>query len=198
MVIFRKTIFFCLVAAWLVALAACSSPPKNPHNLCSIFEENDDWFDDAVASEKKWGASIPVMMAIMYHESAYRDNAKPGYRWFMGFIPLGRQSSAYGYAQALDGTWKRYINETDNSGADRDDFDDAIDFIGWYTRKSQKLLGLKMTDAYSQYLAYHEGQAGFRKGTYRKKAWLVKVARRVAKRAVRYQSQLKGCRADLE
>ena len=48
---------------------------------------------------------------------------------------LARQvprSSAYGYAQALEGTWDDYRKDTGRRGADRDDFADSSDFIGWY------------------------------------------------------------------
>ena len=29
-------------------------------------------------------------------------------KYILGVIPTGRQSSAFGYSQALDGTWKEY------------------------------------------------------------------------------------------
>ena len=49
------------------------------------------------------------------------------------------------------------------------------------------------SDAYAQYLAYHEGQDGFAKGTYRKKPWLMKRARQVRQQADRYRAQLQRC-----
>ena len=49
------------------------------------------------------------------------------------------------------------------------------------------------SDVYNQYLAYHEGHAGFRRGSYKKKKWLIKIAKSVQKRAINYSAQLARC-----
>ncbi|WP_371734826.1 transglycosylase SLT domain-containing protein [Aliikangiella sp. G2MR2-5] len=172
--------------------------PSNPDNICDIFLGETDWYEAARDAQHKWGTPIFVMMAIMHQESRFIDDAQPERDWFLGFIPLPRDSSAYGYAQAQDPAWEEYMEQTDNSGADRDDFEDAIDFIGWYTDGSQKRLKLSKWDAYGQYLAYHEGRGGYSRKTHNKKPWLKKVAAKVKKRASRYNAQLKGCRARLD
>ncbi|MFV2002404.1 MAG: lytic transglycosylase, partial [Paracoccaceae bacterium] len=105
----------------------------------------------------------------------------------------GRQSSAYGYSQALDATWEEYQRDTGNRRGRRDDFADSADFIGWYMAGSSERLGISRADASSQYLAYHEGRSGFARGTYRSKAWLTRIAREVDARADRYQQQLVSC-----
>ena len=56
-----------------------------------------------------------------------------------------------------------------------------------------KVNGVSRGDAYNQYLAYHEGKAGFARGTYRRKAWLPEVARDVEAWSVRYERQLAQC-----
>lgn len=63
---------------------------------------------------------------------------------------------------------------------------------------SHRLLGLSKWDGYRQYLAYHEGHGGYRRGTYRGKPWLMRVARKVDGRARRYHTQLSRCREELE
>lgn len=193
---------FCFVrtaiALLLLGLAGCATvPPSQPENICAIFQEKGDWYDAAEASYQRWRAPIPVMMSIIYQESSFRADAAPPRTHLLWVIPWTRVSSAYGYSQALDGTWDWYQRETGNSWADRDSFADAIDFVGWYIDKSNAMLGLSKADAYSQYLAYHEGQTGYRRGDYRSMAWLRDVARRVAARANRYERQFNGCRADL-
>lgn len=183
----------------LVFLSSCATyKPSNPNNICSIFNGETDWYEAARDSQHKWGTPIYVMMAIMHQESRFVDDAQPERDWFLGIIPLPRDSSAYGYAQAQDPAWEEYIKATDNSGADRDDFDDAIDFIGWYTDVSQKRLKLSKWDAYGQYLAYHEGRGGYARKTYNKKPWLKKVANKVKMRSTQYNKQLKTCKADLD
>ncbi|GAA6209260.1 hypothetical protein NBRC116601_25530 [Cognatishimia sp. WU-CL00825] len=107
---------------------------------------------------------------------------------------MGRQSSAYGYSQALDATWEGYKRDTGRRGADRDDIFDATDFIGWYMNQTREKNGIALTDARNQYLAYHEGHTGFARGTYRNKAWLVRVSGEVANRSVTYKRQLSNCR----
>lgn len=183
----------------LLWLGGCASvPPSQPSNLCALFEEKDDWYEASIAAQKTWGIPVPVQMAIMKQESAFVADARPPRKWFLGFIPLSRPSSAYGYSQALDGTWDRYRESTGHTGAERDDFADSADFIGWYARMSQTELGISTTDAYRQYLAYHEGQGGYARGSYLKKPWLQDVARKVAGTADRYERQLDGCKPDLD
>ncbi len=172
--------------------------PSNLDNLCHIFWGETDWYEAARDAQEKWGTPIFVTMAIMHQESRFIDDAQPPRPWFLGFIPLPRDSSAYGYAQAQDPAWEDYINQTDNSGADRDKFEDAIDFIGWYTNGTQRRLKISKWDAYRQYLAYHEGRGGYARKTYEKKPWLKKVAKKVKWRAARYNKQLKTCQAELD
>ena len=50
-------------------------------------------------------------MAFILQESSYIQGAKPERTKLLGFIPWKRKSSAFGYAQALDGTWERYKKE---------------------------------------------------------------------------------------
>jgi len=137
-------------------------------------------------------------MAMMYQESRFQAKAKPPRKKIFGFIPGPRPSSAYGYSQAKKSTWKEYKSSAGNYGADRDDFEDAIDFVGWYNNKSKQRSGISRNDAYRLYLAYHEGHGGYNRGTYRKKKWLIDVARKVERKANTYQQQLNGCEEDLK
>ena len=189
-----------LILLLLISLtSACStSPPKNINNSCDIFFEKDDWYDDAKNSYERWGVPIHVQLAIIHQESSFNYDAETEMQYFLWIIPIGRKSDAYGYAQVKDDTWDWYIEKSGNSGADRDDFDDAVDFIGWYGKQTHKVLGISKWDAYNQYLAYHEGHGGFKRKTYNKKPWLKKVARKVEKRAKLYSAQLKTCQQELE
>jgi len=137
------------------------------------------------------------MMAIIHQESRFVHNARPDRKWFL-FIPLPRQSSAFGYAQAQDPAWHEYRLATRSLGADRDSFEDAIDFVGWYTDVTQKRLGTSKWDAYTQYLAYHEGRTGYQRGAWKKKPWLKSVANKVKHRAATYGGQLKRCKNELD
>ena len=85
-----------------------------------------------------------------------------------------------------------------NRWADRDDFDDAVDFVGWYGNTSHRMLGISKWDAYNQYLAYHEGHGGYQRKTFRKKKWLVNAAHKVQSNAERYRIQLARCEDDLD
>ncbi len=180
-------------------LAACGSlPPRNPANLCSIFREKADWYPAALQAQRRWGAPISLQMAIVNQESSFVEDARPPRYRFLGFIPLWRPSSAYGYGQVKDDTWEWYRDKTGNDGADRDEFGDVADFIGWYVQQSRTQLGIAKHDAYRQYLAYHEGHGGYRRGSHASKTWLLQAARRVAANAERYRRQLAGCQAALE
>jgi len=183
---------FLILVFVAVFLASCAGPPpQDPNNLCSIFDDKWSWERSAKRAERNWNSPIPVMMAIMKQESAYVDDARPPRVRFLG-IPLWRKSSSYGYSQAKDETW-RWYERSIGKNRDRDDFSDAIDFIGWYNNQSVRTLGISRTDAFSLYLAYHEGHGGYRQGTYRGKQWLINVAARVRDQAARYSQQYNSC-----
>lgn len=182
----------CLSLLWLAGCATSRTPPSNPEDLCAIFQEKRDWYEAARDMQKKWGTPVHVPMAMMYQESSFKHDAQPPMRYFL-FIPIGRPSTAFGYAQVKDETWADYQRETGNSWSDRDDFEDAIDFMGWYTWKAQKINGVSKWDAYRQYLNYHEGWGGYRRGTYKNKPWLMRTSRKVEARSQRYASQMRRC-----
>nr|WP_321397672.1 transglycosylase SLT domain-containing protein [Emcibacter sp.] len=188
-----------LVVMVTVLLASCSTtPPRNVANSCEIFREKSSWYKATKAARKRYGTPIHVQLAIIRQESSFKHDAKTERNYILGLIPWGRKSSAYGYAQVKDGTWDWYKQKTGNSGASRDDFSDAVDFVGWYTNVTQRSLGISKWDAYNQYLAYHEGHGGWKRGTWKKKGWLVKVARKVERNAKAYAAQLKSCEDDLD
>lgn len=180
-------------------LTGCSTdPPKNLTDSCAIFDEKSGWYRDALASYEKWGVPIHVQLAIIYQESRFQDDAKPPREKLLWVIPWFRPTSAYGYGQVKDSTWDWYRKSTGNRWADRDDFEDVVDFIGWYGAKSHRTLGVSKWDAYNQYLAYHEGHGGWKRKSYERKAWLKGVARRVDARAKAYHTQLARCEDDLD
>ncbi|MEM9738532.1 MAG: transglycosylase SLT domain-containing protein [Pseudomonadota bacterium] len=190
------------LASSALLLTSCqSSPPtaREQADLCDIFDDRKNWYRAAAEAERAWGAPIALQMAIMQAESSFEADARPPReRRFFGLLPGGRPSSAYGYAQALDGTWETYKRASRNNGAERDDFDDAVDFIAWYTSESRKQAGLSFSNASAHYLAYHEGWAGYRRGSYRSKGWLVSKASRVGAVADRYDRQLEECEGRLK
>lgn len=148
--------------------------------------------------QQKWGVPPQVPMAMMFRESSFRADALPPHYYFLGFIPWGRVSSAYGYAQALDGTWADYQRDAGSWFSSRDDFADALDFMGWYIDKTHRINGISKWDAYGQYLNYHEGWTGYRNHSYANKRWLKRIAAKVQARAERYGAQYRSCEAQLQ
>ena len=184
-----------LLIVWSLALlvGCTTAPPKKMNNICSIFKEKRGWYKDAKKASKRWGSPIAINMAIIHQESRFHATAKPPRSKILWVFPGPRKSSAYGYAQAKTDTWQWYMEKSRHFGADRSDFDDAIDFVSWYNHVSVKQSRISATDPYNLYLAYHEGHGGFNRKTYRKKKWLRRVAKKVESRAKTYQSQLKRC-----
>lgn len=182
----------------LVFVASCGSreqaAPRNLDNACSIVDQRPKYLAAMKRTQRKWGVPVAVQMATIHQESKFVGDARTPFRYALGVIPLGRQSSAYGYSQALDGTWQEYKDETGNRRAKRDRIRDATDFMGWYMDATTRRLGIARNDARNQYLAYHEGRSGYARGSYNAKPWLINVSRRVADRAVLYDTQLRSCR----
>ena len=188
-----------LVVSLAIIVAGCTtSPPDNLDNICDIFREKDDWYGDAMDARKRWGAPISIVMAFMHQESRFVAGAKPPRTKIWGIIPGPRASDAYGYSQAKSDTWDWYKRKSGNHGADRDKFEDAIDFVGWYNHTTHKINGIAKDDAFRLYLNYHEGHGGYKRGTYRSKPWLVEVAKKVDRRASTYNRQLVSCQGELK
>jgi len=186
--------------ALLLALAACGGggdvgrAPSNLDNACEILARKPEYRRAFRNVERKWGVPVHVQMATIHQESKFVSDARTPLRFALGVIPVGRQSSAYGYSQALDATWKEYKADQRRPRARRDRITDATDFMGWYMNLSRDELGIPLADARNQYLAYHDGRSGYRRGTWRRKSWLIRVSGAVANRAEMYRQQLPRCR----
>lgn len=189
-------------------LSACASSGANSHsrkpkgptassNACTLFHNHPNWYWEALSTYNRWGVPISVQMAIMQRESDFQAGAKPPSGTAMGFIPWGNITSAYGYAQAVDGSWADYQRETGRYNTHRDKFGDASDFVGWYCNKANKKLGIPLSNAYELYLAYHEGLVGYAHQTYANKPWLLDVANTVQNRAHQYRIQISQCKYSL-
>ncbi len=180
----------------LAALGACASttPPSRPGNICEIFAEKPSWHKALLDVQEKWRVPPQIIMAMMYQESSFRHDARPPKNYLLGIIPWGRVSSAYGYPQAKDEVWSDYVKQNDRFMASRSDFSDAVDFMGWYMDKAQKINGVSKWDAYAQYLNYHEGWGGYSRQSHQSKAWLLNVAQKVKSRADTYGSQYLACK----
>ena len=184
----NKRFLLCLAAFAVTGCATSGSkPPSNTANACTILDEKRGWENHVFDAARKWDVSPGMILAFMRQESGFRRDARPVDR------SGTRLSSAYGYSKALDGTWADY--ERSQGGGKRKSFEDSADFIGWYLDHVSKQAEIAKSDARNLYLAYHEGPAGYRRGTYSGKTWLTQVASRVASQASIYDGQLRGCEA---
>lgn len=190
-----RMITLCAIAVGL--LSACLGAPKPTKaeiaDACLLLKENKSWYRAMRSSAKDWGVPMGFQLAVINQESSFDHKARPERQGGFLFFPGKRPSSAYGYAQALDTTWDAYKRESGNGGADRHDFDDSVDFVGWYFAKTGQMTGIGQYDFRGHYLAYHEGQTGYLRGTWRKKKWLVDTANRVSTTANRYENQIANC-----
>jgi len=185
-------IFLVLLLSFIFA---CSSIPKNTNNSCSIFNERYLWYKYVKKTEKKWGTPIHIQLAIIKMESNFDWLAKPPRQKLFKIIPFKRPSSSFGYSQAIKGTWEQYKNETGNKLATRARFKDSVDFIGWYTDKTESLLKISKKDAFRQYLAYHEGWGGYK--DYKNNQEVIGLAKKVKIQSDKYKFQIKKCQKRL-
>ncbi len=188
-----------LRAMILVLLAAScgggqTAAPRNLDNACAILRERPQYARAFRQVERNWNVPTHVIMATIHQESKFIADARTPFRYTLGVIPMGRMSSAYGYAQALDATWDEYRQKQNRRGAKRDRISDAADFMGWYFNETNRRNGVALNDARNQYLAYHEGHTGYARGSYNRKSWLVNISGKVAARSEMYRGQLQGCR----
>lgn len=183
----------------VLSLTACvSRPPSDVNNICNIFKQYPKWYSDSKDVERRWKVPVPVQMAIIHQESKFDATAQPPRTKLLSIIPWKRPSTAYGYTQALHSTWNQYKSTNGGLFASRGDFADGVDFIGWYANQASLKAGIPRADAYSLYLAYHEGVGGYQRKTYLQKSWLVSVAHKVKARAALYSMQLHSCKGSLK
>ena len=173
-----------LVAPLLIASALAAHPEgqnwRGERDICAILGAHEQWVGDTLRASRRWQVQPALLLAIIYHESRFNSEAR------------NPKSSSYSYSQAIDNTWKRYLSSTRASSlARRDNFRDAIDFVGWYVATIRNSLGLRTPEAI--YLAYHEGEQGFRRKTYLRKFWLWGVADEVAATTLLFQKQWHSC-----
>ena len=184
-----------LILVLCLFLFSCSSIPKNTSDGCSIFSERYLWYKHAKKTEQKWGTPIYIQLAFIKMESDFDWLAKPKRKKIFKVIPYKRPSSSFGYSQAVKGTWKQYKKETGNKFATRTRFKDSVDFIGWYTNKTEKILKISKKDSFKQYLAYHEGWGNFK--NYKNNQKVILIAKKVQKQSDKYKKQLAGCKKSL-
>ena len=176
---------------FLFLISACSSIPNNTSDGCKIFDERYLWYKHSKKVEQKWGTPIHIQLAIIKMESDFDWLAKPPRKKLFKIIPFKRPSSSFGYSQAVKGTWEQYKNETGNKFATRARFKDSVDFIGWYTNKTNSILKISLQDAFRQYVAYHEGWGNFK--YYKKNKKVINLAKKVEKQSNIYKDQLFRC-----
>ena len=180
---------------FLFLISACSSIPSNTSDSCSIFNERYLWYKHAKKSEQKWGTPIYLQLAIIKMESGFDWLAKPPRQKLFKIVPYKRPSSSFGYSQAVKGTWRQYKTETGNKIATRTRFKDSVDFIGWYTSKTEKILKVSKQDAFKQYIAYHEGWGNYK--NYKNNKKVIDLAKKVERQASIYKKQLSDCKNSL-
>ena len=184
---------FLIISLFLIS--ACSSVPQNTSNSCKIFDERYLWYKHSKKVEQKWGTPIHIQLAIIKMESDFDWLAKPPRQKLFKVIPFKRPSSSFGYSQAVKGTWEQYKKETGNNLATRVRFKDSVDFIGWYTNKTESILKISKKDAFKQYVAYHEGWGNFK--YYKKNKKVIRLANKVKKQSNTYKKQLIECKNSL-
>jgi len=91
----------------LVILGSCGSKnfsaPRNLDNACSIVSERPAYLRAFKAVERKYGVPVPTIMAMIYQESKFIGNNRTPHQYALGVIPVGRQSSAFGYSRRRGG-----------------------------------------------------------------------------------------------
>lgn len=186
--------FIFIIFFFSIFLCGCSTPPpKHQNNICAIFKEYPHWYWATLNTQHRWHVPIGVQMAIIGEESHFQSSIRPPRGKLLHWIPWFRETSAEGYAQALNNTWRLYLQETHQRSASRSNFAKSVDFIGWYAHRVHRAIGIPINNAYAIYLAYHEGIQGYLQKDYMHEPWLMAVARKVQRRANLYHRQLIHC-----
>jgi hypothetical protein len=136
------------------ALAACSAPkpaetPLQPANAtCALIASHKGWAEALANAQARWETPPAPLLAVVRQESNFEVPKR-------ATQPL----APYGYAQADARTWSAYRTAVKRPHADRADFADAVDFIGWYFAATRARTGANYAKQLAtHYLAYSRGQ----------------------------------------
>jgi hypothetical protein len=109
-----KPYFLLVVAAGL--LAACGggnySAPRNLDNACLLAGASGVLQRDGAGGATAGACRSTCRWPPSTRKAGSSAMRGPPHVYRLGIIPMGRMSSAYGYSQALDGTWAEYQRET--------------------------------------------------------------------------------------
>ena len=179
--IIRAINFLAFLLGILVISTGTAKAGTDLDDACDILRDRIGWYTAASDVSEKWQISVPIILAVMHQESRFKATA------------AAKTTTAYGYAQALDGTWGLYVKENNAVGAKRTSFVASADFIGWYMGQTKQRVGVPLDDVAGHYLAYHEGHGGYRSKRWKKNAKLIEIAKDVARRAEVYKEQMRAC-----
>ncbi|WP_150464310.1 transglycosylase SLT domain-containing protein [Francisella sp. XLW-1] len=185
----RYVLLVVIIVAAAVFFSSNSSDVQVDANMgaCEILDQNPNWKLSLKKAQDKYNLSPAFAMGLIYQESRFDAEAKSSY------------STAYGYAQAINSTWQHFQEEV-KQNAKRNNFDDSVQFIGWYMAQLSKSLKLKMSDSENLYMAYMLGATGYKRykaGTFKNKAKIEEdknIANKVKAYTNLYKSQLKDCK----
>ncbi|ASG68310.1 lipoprotein [Francisella halioticida] len=168
-------------------LFAKTENTSNKKNICQILKHHPNWRNSLKRVNKKYNISPAFTLAVIHQESKFHANAK------------NRHSSAFGYAQALDGTWKIF-QKTVKPNAKRNDFNDSVEFVDWYMSQLTHNLHLKTSNSFNLYLAYLLGEGGYKNyinNSYQNSNSIQKkeaIAAKVRLKTQVYNLELKDCK----
>jgi len=175
---------FVILLALVCAIASSTGTAKADGTLrdaCKLFQKRIGWYTAASDVSAKWQIPVPVILAVIHQESRFKAKA------------AAKTTTAYGYAQVLDGTWQEYKEETNFDHAVRTSFSDSAEFIGWYMAQTRQRIGIPLDDVAGHYLAYHQGHVGYRSARWKDNPKLVAIAHKVANLAKTYAEQMRNC-----
>jgi len=193
--ILNKNFIYFIVFLFLVS---CGSFPKYPKNACKIFGQNYLWYKSAKKSSKTYGAPIHIILAIVHFESGFKRFAKPPRKKLFKLRIGKRESSSFGYSQAIKSSWKKFQVETNRPLALRTRWADSVMFISWYMKKTNKIDKIPLNDAYRQYLNYYLGQTAYANKAYKTNKKAIIFAKSVEKQSKIYKNQLRECQKSLD
>ncbi|WP_150467353.1 transglycosylase SLT domain-containing protein [Francisella sp. SYW-9] len=155
-------------------------------NICQVLKHHPSWRNSLIKADKRYNISPAFTLAVIHQESKFHANAK------------NRHSSAFGYAQAVDGTWRIFQKDVEPY-AKRNDFNDSVEFIDWYMAQLAHKLHIKTSNSFDLYLAYMLGEGGYRDymdNSYKSSSMLHReaIAAKVRLKSQVYSLELKDCK----
>lgn len=164
----------CLVCVLSFALAGCFGSSSKPQLvICEELDDTEEWIEPAIEVQQLYGTPIALTLVLLE-------------------LPLSELDKPHVRPRAAD--WDEFRIRTERWGADPVVVEDAVHFLGWFTRETVRRNNVSWNNASEHYLALRLGHGEYHRLQANKYPQLAQQALAIQYRHDSWQRELHSCK----